>query len=212
VSCLCTDLALSMVDGRFHEQKHRMTRNGLGRAIYLVEGPITHGGRMTPAALRTAMAHTQAQDGMTVLWTANVTESLAHLRRIHHHISASLDAACRGHAAETVGVGVRPIMSMEQYRQQCGKGKDPDVRHVFGSQLRQVHGCSAHRASAVLEQYPTPLEFMLAMEGAGTAEARARLLASIKGAGAGAFSEAKLTKPLQQALCKLYGEDDYTTS
>ncbi|KAG5189372.1 restriction endonuclease type II-like protein [Tribonema minus] len=204
-----SDLGSSMVDGRFHEQKHRMARHGLGRVIYLVEGPITHTTRLTPAHLRTAMAHTQAQDGMTVLWTANVTESVAHLQRVHRHIAASLEAACRGITASAPGTGVRPIMSMDQYRAQCGKGKDGDVRYVFGCQLRQVYGCSAARAAAILNEYPTPLDFMLAMEAAGESERCLELLAGIKGEPGARMAEAKLTKPLQAALCKLYADDDY---
>jgi crossover junction endonuclease MUS81 len=213
------DLASSLVDGRYNEQKHRMSRNGMGRVIYLVEGHLnSQHGAITTQALRTALATTQIQDGLTVICTANLNETVAQLRRLHRHISTCLDAACRGNDGDDDlpdiddNYGVRPIMTMEHYRRKCAKGKDPDVKHIFGCQLRQVNGCSAQRASAVLSHYPTPLSFILAMESAGKPSSCIELLASIKsGGGDGVVSkEAKLTKPMQEALCKLYCEDSYT--
>jgi crossover junction endonuclease MUS81 len=216
-----TDLASSLVDGRYNEQKHRMSRNGMGRVIYLVEGHLnSQHGAITTQALRTALATTQIQDGLTVICTANLNETVAQLRRLHRHISTCLDAACRGTDIPSIDdrCGVRPIMTMEHYRNKCAKDKDPDVKYVFGCQLRQVNGCSAQRASAVLAHYPTPLSFILAMESAGKPSSCIELLAKIKSGGGSSSSdgvgskEAKLTKPMQEALCKLYCEDTYTAS
>jgi crossover junction endonuclease MUS81 len=224
--CLHTaDLASSLVDGRYNEQKHRMSRNGMGRVIYLVEGHLnSQHGAITTQALRTALATTQIQDGLTVICTANLNETVAQLRRLHRHISTCLDAACRGNDDDNMpgiddNYGVRPIMTMEHYRRKCGKGKDPYVKHIFGCQLRQVNGCSAQRASAVLSHYPTPLSFILAMESAGKPSCCIELLADIKSGGGTSndnggvgSKEAKLTKPMQEALCTLYCEDSYTVS
>ncbi|TFJ88283.1 hypothetical protein NSK_000632 [Nannochloropsis salina CCMP1776] len=97
------DLASSIKDGRYREQKGRMLGVGreIDRAFYLVEGRLEQLNDMIrPAALRTALISTQVVHGMPVLQTASLDQTIALLQRMHtrisHEFAHFLQAAC-GH-------------------------------------------------------------------------------------------------------------------
>merc|ERR1719234_1984744 len=66
------DLASSIIDGRFREQKHRMKQSGLGNAVYLIEEYghkhlNLHHPNMPEASLRQAISNVQIIDDFHVV-------------------------------------------------------------------------------------------------------------------------------------------------
>ncbi|XP_027974173.1 crossover junction endonuclease MUS81 isoform X1 [Eumetopias jubatus] len=74
------DLCSSIIDGRFHEQKFRLKRCGLGHRVYLVEehGSADHLS-LPESTLLQAVTNTQVIDGFFVKRTADIKESAAYL-------------------------------------------------------------------------------------------------------------------------------------
>jgi ERCC4-type nuclease len=54
-----SDLATSIVDGRYEEQKMRLLDCGLSRPIYLVEGSLSNQDTLPVSSLKTALVSTQ---------------------------------------------------------------------------------------------------------------------------------------------------------
>lgn len=74
------DLASSIKDGRFHEQKFRLTNSGLPNKIYLIEnrGNNQHIG-LPLANLLQAATNTQVYNGFTVKFTESSADSMHYL-------------------------------------------------------------------------------------------------------------------------------------
>ncbi|CAM9864348.1 unnamed protein product, partial [Phaeothamnion confervicola] len=220
------DLAASIMDGRYSEQKRRLQLSGIGRVVYLVEGRLCHQSILSPAALRSALASTEVACGFAVQRTANMTESVAFLRRVHHNIAAVLTDAtdCSGSDGGLGGVGtggaagiggggnairmavggaVRLGMTYREYQERCCKNRDASARGIFGAQLRQLHNCSAGRVQAVLQRFPTPLSLMAGLAAAGSAADAERLLGSLR-----CTKGRVLPRPLIKLIVSIYGPEE----
>lgn len=237
--------------GSYDEQKRRLKLSGLRRRIYLVEGNLNHQSQLAPSALRTALASSQARGGLAVVQCDSLRDSVDFLARTHRHITSLLSHACRSSPSSVAGefgegglwsgnsdgdvamagragAGglLRPAMTYGEYAQGCAKRAGATtVRKVLGAMMRQVPGCSAARAEAVVRAFGSPLGFMLALERAaeGTGEGTVGcergsggcvdddatrmkrvdelLLGLVCGRGAGTN---KLPQPLRRLLCRLF--------
>ena len=66
------DLASSIVDGRYVEQKRRLKSCGLENVIYLVEGEPNANQRVTEGSLQSAIMHTKVISGFVVVKVSNI--------------------------------------------------------------------------------------------------------------------------------------------
>ena len=73
------DLASSIQDGRFKEQKFRLKQSGLCRPIYLVEEHRSANLSLPLSTCRQACLNTQIIDRFTLKFTADQRESAAYL-------------------------------------------------------------------------------------------------------------------------------------
>eukprot|EP00752_Nemacystus_decipiens_P012538 g11106.t1 len=241
-----SDLASSIIDGRYDEQKRRLKLSGLRRRIYLVEGNLSRQSQLAPSALRTALASSQAKSGLAVVQCDSLRDSVDFLARTHRHIASLLLHACRSSsspAAEGQGYGglwssisssdgalsgtggggglLRPAMTYGEYAQGCAKRAGAvTVRKLLGAMMRQVPGCSAARAEAVVRAFQSPLGLMLALERAADGDgATGRDRGDVDGdvtrmkrvdallAGLvcrGGAGTNKLPQPLRRLLCRLF--------
>jgi crossover junction endonuclease MUS81 len=83
------DLASSIIDKRFEEQKHRFAAADIKHAVYLVEdhGRIDNHS-LSADQLRQAMANSEVSDGFFVKHTADTNATVAYLVLMHRHITA----------------------------------------------------------------------------------------------------------------------------
>lgn len=112
-------------------------------------------------------------------------------------------------------------MTYGEYAQGCAKRAGATtVRKVLGAMMRQVPGCSAARAEAVVREFDSPLGLMLALEraaeGGGSGDAGCErchddaarmkrvddLLAGLVCRGGAGTN--KLPQPLRRLLCRLF--------
>lgn len=66
------DLASSIMDGRYIEQKHRLLSCGITNVVYIVEGEPSSQCRVSDSALRTAVIHTKVVSGFKVFRAKSV--------------------------------------------------------------------------------------------------------------------------------------------
>jgi ERCC4-type nuclease len=106
----CNDLAASIIDGRYNEQKMRLSNSGM-RVTYLIEGDphqVSLGGNGGQRALSgsgippvkigakhilTAMTNTQVFAGFHVVQTTSIDASISHIAAMHRIIEANFLAS-----------------------------------------------------------------------------------------------------------------------
>ena len=138
------DLASSIVDSRYEEQKYRLGQCGLTHLIYLVEGNVTHVRNMPPESLKSALVETQVMNGFKVQRCRNEDDSIAFLSSMHKSVVASNPI---------------PIITFQAFKKRSSKPIQ-SIGHVFGKQLTQIMYVSGIKAQKILQRYPTPTSLM----------------------------------------------------
>lgn len=184
-----SDLCASIRDGRYEEQKRRLVDCPCANVVYLVEGSPTRADVLNPAAVRSAMASTQISAGFRVVHTASVDASVSYLAQLHRTIARTFMPPA-GRTVPLSACLLHPStgpVSFASFSSSCKKTVGATINSVWGAALRQVRGCSASRAAAILKAYPTPaaLTAAYAKLGAFNSMAVDRLLAHLPVSGAG---------------------------
>ncbi|XP_027974179.1 crossover junction endonuclease MUS81 isoform X4 [Eumetopias jubatus] len=186
------DLCSSIIDGRFHEQKFRLKRCGLGHRVYLVEehGSADHLS-LPESTLLQAVTNTQVIDGFFVKRTADIKESAAYLalltrglqRLYQGHTLRSRPWGPSGDPESRPGSSPNPLCSLftfSDFNTGAVKNKAQSVREVFARQLMQVRGVSGEKAAAIVDQYGTPASLLAAYDACATPKEQDMLLSTIK--------------------------------
>lgn len=165
-----SDLAASITDGRYQEQKARLTSTGL-RTTYLVEGEpskvadnAAYGGRVGPKHILGAMVSTQIMYGMRVVNTYTLDSTVAFITSMHQSVehqfrTGALCKACRDDGS------LRP--PMPQFEKEldiiaaaassASLHGDGDLGFPMSQQLSQaIAGAEASSSSSV--KGPRPLQ------------------------------------------------------
>ncbi|EFB26204.1 hypothetical protein PANDA_004782, partial [Ailuropoda melanoleuca] len=207
------DLCSSIIDGRFHEQKFRLKRCGLGHRVYLVE---EHGSAdrlsLPESTLLQAVTNTQVIDGFFVKRTADIKESAAYLALL----TRGLQRLCQGHTLRSRPWGAsgdpesRPgsspnplcsLLTFNDFNAGAIKNKAQSVREVFARQLMQVRGVSGEKAAAIMDQYSTPASLLAAYDACATPKEQEMLLSTVKCGQLQRNLGPALSKTLSQLYC-----------
>ncbi|XP_004520819.1 crossover junction endonuclease MUS81 [Ceratitis capitata] len=181
------DLASSIRDGRFHEQKHRLRQCGLQNVIYLVEdyGDNEHLG-LPMESLQQAIVNTQIHSGFTIAHTQNNFRSMKHLQGVTKTLircfkekvllsTAKENLRPYHSSADMVG-----LLKFRTLYEDSARGAQLTVREIFVQQLLQLHSLSLEKALAIVEVYPTPRLLLDAFERCTTEKEAQLLLGKIK--------------------------------
>lgn len=147
----CNDLASSIIDGRYNEQKKRIRDSRIASKIYIVEGgalEIDKRHSSMQGSILTAMAMCQVEYSLQLIRTRNIDHTIAVLQALHKQISSR---ARRGQSARSDGA----VVSMQDFKAHSSKFTPSKVGTIFGYQLRQLNGCSASAVPAIIDKYPT---------------------------------------------------------
>ncbi|XP_001354493.3 crossover junction endonuclease MUS81 [Drosophila pseudoobscura] len=205
------DLASSIRDGRFHEQKHRLRQCGLLNVIYLIEdyGDNEQLGLPLDSLLQ-ALANTRIQSGIQVVRTENHYRSMCYLAGMSRalrqmFLSKSLHSVDRAALGSSSCLTDRRVglLKFRALYEDSAKNAQLTVREVFVQQLLQLHSLSMERALAIVELYPTPRLLLDAYEACEEVDQARRLLAGIT---CGAL-ERPLGEKLSQCLYDFYGSE-----
>ncbi|KAI8034538.1 crossover junction endonuclease MUS81 [Drosophila gunungcola] len=159
------DLASSIRDGRFHEQKHRLQQSGLENIIYLVEDYGDNEQLGLPLdSLQQALANARIQTGVQVVRTENHYRSMSYLAAMSRSLgqifaSKRLYSVQRGTLDKSICVLTDSRLGLLKFRalyEDSAKNAQLTVREVFVQQLLQLHSLSLDRAMSIVERYPTP--------------------------------------------------------
>lgn len=162
------DLAKSILDGRFHEQKVRLGASGINPVVYLIEET---GGKSTScisdAALQQGILNTQVSNGFLIKWTRDPRDTACFLGITTCHLQAKKAAAM----SSPEFLEGKP--TWEDFNAGGVKSRGLQVREMLALNLLQVKGLSLDKVMPLVEKYPTPLRLFEAFERA-TSDPRGR--------------------------------------
>lgn len=157
------DLASSIRDGRFHEQKHRLKQSGIQNIIYLIEnyGDNEHLG-LPLDNLKQALINTLIHDNFFIQHTENHHSSMVYL----HGITQMLIRLYKDKVLISCDKGdIKPIqpyqrmvglLKFKALYEDSARNAQLTIREVFVQQLLQLHSLSLEKCLAIVEVFPTP--------------------------------------------------------
>ena len=180
------DLASSIVDGRFREQKHRLLRSGVRKPMYLVEGLVRADYSVPYRSLLQAVTSAQVIDGFLVKTTLNHSETIAFLSVVTKQLSSRvagktlLSCTHRETQERDARLPDNSFLSFQEFERGSRKISNFTVTEMLLKHLIQFAGMTVVKAKAVTARYRTLKELLQAYEECGNEKERTKLLASVK--------------------------------
>ncbi|CDR96023.1 conserved hypothetcial protein, putative [Babesia bigemina] len=176
------DLAASICDGRYDDQKIRLLRLiGFKHVCYVFEdidaravvGRTKMHKGVNAAAITSARVRTQMVTGFNVLRTTGMPHTAASILAMHRHIESRTHEYMR-EANTTSGEFLQlwiqsRYMPLAQWKVRNRKRNQLTFRDLFGKQLRAIPGCSEATTEAMLAAWPTPYAFAHALSNSNLA-------------------------------------------
>ena len=169
------DLVGSIQDGRYERQKHYLTRCGLRRPMYLVEGDATWGVSATESKrVQYAAVETDLGDGIAVVRTENVNDTLRFLEVITNTLASEYDslhiantrqedageADAEAHLALVDKAHPPNFGDFVAYVQKQQKLHQSSLGNAWLRMLCQIPGVGGDIAEAIAEEFPTPMSLL----------------------------------------------------
>lgn len=179
------DLAHSIFDGRFQQQKLRLLNSGLRRPVYLIEdiGQLRHGA-ITSSGLAQAVVNILTHDGIDVEKVKNVAHANDYLIGMTKCItklysgmdlkSASQERLKSGEAAKN------EFMTFSEFQTKGAKITNWTVKEMFAKHLIQITGMSDRRVAVIIKEYPTVSALIKAYSRCNSDKERENLLAKLQ--------------------------------
>ncbi|KAJ9077722.1 Crossover junction endonuclease mus81 [Entomophthora muscae] len=166
------DLASSIKDGRFKEQKFRLKNCGAKKVIYLVEGfniKDSANFALQPQSFWTCLSQTLVGEGFCLKMTHTMEDTLDYLARLTRQIKSIYESrVIEGLQNETIsrsqflqlqdsGRLPRDVgLTLATFLHINDKSKHLTLTDVFLKMLMTCRGLSLSKASQILKKYPTP--------------------------------------------------------
>ncbi|CAH8583930.1 unnamed protein product [Schistosoma margrebowiei] len=179
------DLAHSIVDGRFREQKYRLKRTGLLQLIYLIEEcSMMHNQKVAYDVLIQAISNAQMIDGLHIMTTKSLEDTVDLLaalsRRLQSRVSNDLYVNHQKSNDMPFKLNTLNALSWCEFVKLANKSPDPSIRDIFAKHLMQIPGCSGQKITSIMEKYPTPCILMDAYDKQPTMSGKSNMLAQLK--------------------------------
>ncbi|KAI8868862.1 hypothetical protein GQ42DRAFT_163834 [Ramicandelaber brevisporus] len=196
------DLTKSIRDGRYYEQRTRLSNSGVKHIQYLVEKcplPTEPDQQAAMSRLSTAMASIQYTSGFYLHHTDSLKDSIAYLVRMNNQIKqiyqnkviyavpdmllldkcrltneqyTAMTNRLRSTVQPSQSSSVEFAMSLESFANRTLKTDDQTVNQVFTSMLLTTRGLGMERAIEISTKFGTPVKLMEELEQHDTAKKR----------------------------------------
>ena len=178
------DLASSIVDGRFHEQKHRLKNSGVRAMTYLVEC-FTRGEYSVPFRnLQSAVSNSQIMDGFNIKYMSNYKETILYLKTMTEALSTNLTRqtlfSCTLEEMRSGDMPRNYFMSLNEFEKSTRKVTNFTAFEMFLKHLIQFSGCSVLKAKAIVDRYQTVQRLLAAYQECDCLKQKEKMLANIK--------------------------------
>lgn len=178
------DLASSIFDGRFEQQKHRLLASGVRRPVYLIEdvGSL-RAGNLTSSGLAQAVVNILTHDGIGVEKVKNAAHSndyLVSMTRCLEKFYSQVDLkSCTQERLKSGESEKHEMMTFSEFQTKGAKITNWTVREMFAKHLIQIMGMSDKRVAVIIKKYPTLSALIEAYKECKTRKERECLLAKL---------------------------------
>lgn len=125
------DLAASIMDGRYEEQKFRLKNCGINNVIYLVEGTPGQYCKIPEQVLRKACIHTQIFHGFNVMRIPTIQESLKWLTQMTKETQYRMNLTKRQMGPDFEQRIKDTLIDFKQFSNESGKNSNLNVQQIF---------------------------------------------------------------------------------
>ena len=147
------DLAASIKDGRYKEQKIRIKNIKNSKIIYLLEGNInTNYNGIPSSTILSVIVNTMIRDNITVYVTKDIKETYNFIKKVHKQLSKNgLDFINSGEKYKMDNISSAEI----EYSRTIKKCKKENINPTvcFINQLSQIPGVSSISACEIVNKY-----------------------------------------------------------
>ncbi|KXS10082.1 hypothetical protein M427DRAFT_63018 [Gonapodya prolifera JEL478] len=222
------DLIASIKDGRFKEQKFRLSNCGLSHVTYLLEGQISYANRLVATdegkwmrSTFTAMVETIVSHGFFIKNTYSIEETVKHLAMMSRMIeekyrgkdlyvmpSKAIDKMHFHTMREQREAqdGRRYLVPFKSFNGLNAKATD-NVVNQWLKTLLTCKGVSAEKAKVIAKAYPTPSSLYAALDQCPDLTAKQRLFVNV--AEPDAPDRRKIKTKLAERLAILFTAREY---
>jgi crossover junction endonuclease MUS81 len=163
-----SDLAASIKDGRFREQKQRLLQYPFHRITYIIEGASFHTLHTTPTlygisttALQSALVSLSYRDGFHVIYTSSVEETMTYIQFISKRMIEHPEK-----------VQFTQKETTEESYLSSVKVKTKKIDNItpiicYSLQLAQIPGISTKLAQDIIKMYPTLIRLITVLQEKG---------------------------------------------
>lgn len=179
------DLASSIFDGRFEQQKHRLLNCGVRRPVYLIEDTaMLRASNLTSSGLAQAVVNILIHDGIDVekvKSSAHANDYLISMTKCLEKLYSNMDlVSCNQEQLRNGEAQSNEFMTFAEFQTKGAKITNWTVREMFAKHLIQITGMSDKRVAVILKEYPTLSALIAAYKRCNTDKEREGLLAKLK--------------------------------
>jgi ERCC4-type nuclease len=148
------DLAQSIVDGRYREQKKRILGSSFKKIIYLIEGNIAeYSGSLPKTTLKNTLINCTVRDNIYILESRDLEESSYIIKTMYEKLNSG---------SYMVGAGCQITHSQTLVHQSKARNNTPEQCYI--NQLAQIPGISGKVASEIAKEFPKILDLLRKLE------------------------------------------------
>jgi len=214
------DLIYSIKDGRFHEQKFRLTKSGIKHVTYLIEEYSLSAERSDKygESLESAIAGMQVVNGYFVKQTTKLDDTIQYLARMTKTLKAMYEkkevyvVPCQAIEVEAVSIILERVrklaperiigMTFPVFGAMCDKSDSMTLRDVFLKMLMATRGVTGEKAVEIQKLWPTPRAFTEAYANLDCGPARDNMVSDRLG---NAIPRKKVAKTLSAKIAEVWG-------
>lgn len=157
------DLAASITDGRYEDQKKRLRVSGLKRVIYVIEDKLSENSMIKDSAITTAISMTRSYDRFMVHRTKDLAQTIKFIVGIHKKITKKIkEKIVLTGNGESKNSDETKVSFLGLYSDFATKQKRSDtmtVGKIFASMINVFPGFGKEAVAKVLEKFRTMREF-----------------------------------------------------
>ncbi|CAG8652029.1 6698_t:CDS:2, partial [Scutellospora calospora] len=167
------DLVGSIKDGRFREQKFRLSKSGASQIIYLIEDyNLEEVVEFGIDAIKTAISSTQMLNGFFLKRTATIDQSIDYLVRMTRMLKRMYENTTLYAIPDNMIyrssfldmkknlTALHPdrnyLVTYSSYSDLNSKSKPLTLKDTFVRMLMTIRGISVDKAAEIIKNYPTP--------------------------------------------------------
>lgn len=154
------DLASSIFDGRFEQQKQRLLGSGVRRTVYLIEDiGALRASNLTSSGLAQAVVNILTHDGIDVEKVKNAAHAndyLISMTKCLEKLYSKTDlCSCSQERLKSGEANQNEFMTFSEFQTKGAKITNWTVREMFAKHLIQITGMSDKRVAVIIKKYPT---------------------------------------------------------